>query len=322
MQLVPVAPVPAPARAPTFEANGKSLSLFRHRDTWVCRARDLGRLLDYVDDGKKLVSKIGGGWSVDFDEGVDFFKGVADSATPLKNAQPHELILTPAGINLVCLLTRKPLGREIRRWLSREVMIQIAETGSYSPTGTNLDTREILERLAALDAGNAQLLASNARLELLVEQLVQRSGKLPAPRVNAALALPQPRSEAETEELAMALLCEVARRSSAGLLEGHVHCNGTRIGFLPAHVESIVRSSSLPLRDVVKRWVARGAMLLAGDRVPRIDRGVKIPSVQKGVKTRSPFGFAPGQTVRLFVFQIAALRELVAVAESQVSAKH
>lgn len=136
--LIPAQTQAADSEAPVFRWGDKSITLFRHNDAWVCTARELGRMLDYADDGRRLVTKITGAWKDDFIAGSDTYWSeianevhqVTGSVQPVKRP---ELLLTRDGINGVCLLSRKPIGVEIRQWLRREVMPQIAATGSYIP---------------------------------------------------------------------------------------------------------------------------------------------------------------------------------------------
>jgi prophage antirepressor-like protein len=161
---------------PVFEADGKRLALDRVLDDWGCKARDLGRLLGYAADGGKLVDKIGGAWKDEFVEGVDF---VREAITDSVIARTSALLLTRSGINLVCILTRKPLGREIRRWLASDVMIQIADSGSY---GSTLTTRE-----TDLSALVDQVTRQSAAIEQLAREVAAlrtQAPALPAPKLS------------------------------------------------------------------------------------------------------------------------------------------
>lgn len=162
--------------APTFTANGKALTLRPVLDDWGCKARDLGRLLEYSNDGKNLLRKITTDWSDEMTEGVDFIRGsdgVSDSETPI---QAHELILTRSGINLVCILSKKPLGKEIRRWLASDVMVKIADTGAYVapnaslPAGVTIDANFFVSLMSSI----------NSTLNLLTQTL-ERQNSRPAP---------------------------------------------------------------------------------------------------------------------------------------------
>lgn len=150
---------------PIFEADGKRLALHRVGNDWGCKARELGRLLGYAGEGRKLVDKVSGDWSSEFVEGVDFVRGsggVTESVTPV---QSHEIVLTRSGINLVCLLSKKPLGRALRRWLASDVLVQIAATGSYGATAA-LDVQTIATAVAQAVVGALTPLLTAGQLRL------------------------------------------------------------------------------------------------------------------------------------------------------------
>ena len=63
--------MPAPKRI-NSEFEGKTLATltYQGRPCWI--ARDIGRVLDYSRDGRRLVAKIAGKWSYEFIEGHDY----------------------------------------------------------------------------------------------------------------------------------------------------------------------------------------------------------------------------------------------------------
>lgn len=74
------------------------------------------------------------------------------------------LVLTESGVNLVCIKTEKPAGRALRRWLAREVLPSIRQTGAYqqpasapvSPSASSPSPQPTLrERLAMTRQMNA-----------------------------------------------------------------------------------------------------------------------------------------------------------------------
>lgn len=135
---------------PTFRTeDGQELVLRPVGDDWGCKARELGRLLGYADEGRKLVDKIGAAWKDEFVEGVDFVRKINEITDSVMRP---EIVITRSGINLVCILTRKPLGRQIRRWLASDVMVQIADTGSYGQPSASPQAIAALVRDAVREA--------------------------------------------------------------------------------------------------------------------------------------------------------------------------
>lgn len=208
---------PRPASAsnqdpPVFEHDGKRLPFFQLADgRWVCKARDLGRALGYATDGKGLLVTIRRDWEGEFEEGVEFkiakgqdMAGVEDSSTLNRRG---EMMLTREGVNIVCIKTDKPLGKAIRRWLSRDALIQIQDTGRYespgaapsSPLSSSSRPVQLMEDTIAraLDAGvTDECLArlTAARLELALGRTPElpplefKPKALPAPSYQTSLA--------------------------------------------------------------------------------------------------------------------------------------
>ena len=127
-----------------FEFQGRSVALltFKDRPAWV--ARDIGRAMEYGEDGKWFVTLLSGDWSDDFTPGVDFEK-LTDEALRDFNADAARgtdgvplgrgslVILYEPGLHKALLLSRQPRARAMRRWLAEEVMPQLARDGRYSP---------------------------------------------------------------------------------------------------------------------------------------------------------------------------------------------
>lgn len=51
--------------------------------------------------------------------------------TPTRGGARKLVVLTEEGVHLVCIKTEKPAGKQLRRWLAREVLPAIRQTGSY-----------------------------------------------------------------------------------------------------------------------------------------------------------------------------------------------
>lgn len=168
----PYPPTRGPSSPPVFVADdGQALPLFPVGEDWGCKARDLARLLGYANDGKNLTRKITKDWKGELLDGVDFIRGfnrVSDSETPVSSIQAHEIVLTRSGINMVCILTRKPMGAQIRRWLAEDVMIQIAETGSYGQPDPTQALTDVL--IPTLQSITTALQSITARLDAMEQR--------------------------------------------------------------------------------------------------------------------------------------------------------
>jgi prophage antirepressor-like protein len=54
---------------------------------------------------------------------------------PTRGGARKLIVLTEAGVHLVCIKTEKPAGKRLRRWLAREVLPAIRRTGGYQAPG-------------------------------------------------------------------------------------------------------------------------------------------------------------------------------------------
>lgn len=274
---VPRLPDPARhANAPVFEADGKRLVLDRVLDDWGCRARDLGRVLDYAADGGKLVDKIGGAWKDEFAEGVDFIRGSSAITDSVIAGQTAPLILTRSGINLVCILTRKPLGRQIRHWLARDVMTQIADTGSYSSTLTTreADLSALTDAVSAIVPALTAITTTLAALGARVAALETRSESAPAPTTGKGKAyFDQLRAEMATKKTPEGALQALVDSGLRGQ-PSHGNSKVRYLAFDPADIERVTGS-----RSVISEWAARG--WLVGEGPAHLTRKVMVVGVRK-----------------------------------------
>jgi len=118
---------------PVFEVDGKP--------NWI--AKQVGAALGYAGDGRELPQSITQKWSDEFVEGDDFillrgkelrdFKELCSlgGGSPLSPNTPHLMLLTEEGVYNCAILSRKPAGRRLRKWLKTEVLPQIARSGKY-----------------------------------------------------------------------------------------------------------------------------------------------------------------------------------------------
>lgn len=106
-----------------FEGHQVPIVMYRGEPTWP--ARDVGRAMGYEGSGDRFVQAITHDWSEEIEEGFGYHR-----AEPAKSAGSDvcrsggrsPILLTEPGIYLACLLSKKPAGRRLRRWLATEVL--------------------------------------------------------------------------------------------------------------------------------------------------------------------------------------------------------
>lgn len=138
---------------------------------WI--ARQVGEALGYPEPAR-LVTLVTGEWSTELVEGTDYRKLTGEDLATVKAAlgpdvidprTPSLLLLTQSGVFAAALLSRQPAAARLRRWLSAEVLPQIAHTGAYTPPETTTapaprrDARD--ERLAWLAELRARMVVSD-----------------------------------------------------------------------------------------------------------------------------------------------------------------
>lgn len=120
-------------------------------------AREVGSALGYQDDGKRLSRSITADWSDDFILGRDYHLLTGDDLAALKAMAPEVvdprtpslLLLTESGLYLATMLSKKPAGRRLRRWLADEVLPSLRRGELAAPgTSTTDATLEALFDLA------------------------------------------------------------------------------------------------------------------------------------------------------------------------------
>jgi prophage antirepressor-like protein len=133
--------VPADLR---FQGRSLTLAHYRGRPVWI--AREIGRVLGYGNDGRRLLTSMRQRWADELFEGQDFLvltgdelagfrQVVTDSVTtpeaPSLKSAPSLTLLFETGLHLICLKSRKPLGRVLRRWLASEALPWLYRGGAH-----------------------------------------------------------------------------------------------------------------------------------------------------------------------------------------------
>ena len=100
-------------------------------------ARTVGDRLGYEEKG--LTTNIGRNWADEMDEGVDYLilkggrlkklKSLVDDLSTSRT--PSLMLLSREGVNMVCMLSKKPVGKRMRRWLASDVLPAIQDDGKY-----------------------------------------------------------------------------------------------------------------------------------------------------------------------------------------------
>ena len=170
-----------------FEFEGQSVTTYFIDDRPCWLARDVGVLLGYSHGGKRLANKVAGEWAEEFVANTDFlrldgkllssFKLLLEGTDSVPSMTNSSLtVLFESGVNLASMLTRKPLGRRLRRWLAEEVLPALRRTGRYEVPAAEHAPRVELRQLR-----EERLRMREERLRDQEERLV-RSGKAGAVR--------------------------------------------------------------------------------------------------------------------------------------------
>ena len=216
-------------------------------------ARDVGRVLGYHGDGRKLVNKITQDWAAEFIEGTDFVRLTGKKLrefNELRFEGPESgpsnsrslLVLTEQGANLACMLTKKPIGVQMRRWLASDLLPKLRRGDvdgvmraaghdaprASTPTPSTPVPVWDMPGLSARDAAihrrfTAKLLREVAHLPTVIgahrQALMVRAAEVASgvPMVNA-LPAPDPEPEWTTEQLMEMFKDEFGFSSSASTL--------------------------------------------------------------------------------------------------------
>ncbi|WP_437948702.1 hypothetical protein WME98_50125 [Sorangium sp. So ce296] len=150
----------------TSQFEGHELTTYVFRGRVCVIAAQVGKILDYADDGKKLVDVIRDKWGDEFIAGHDFevlegdalrgFKAAAGDTLPgWVSSTARLMVLYESGFDLVFTKTEKPAGRRLRRLLVDEVIPRLRRGEPVLPKAqpapsTLVDDQESQIRLLAL----------------------------------------------------------------------------------------------------------------------------------------------------------------------------
>lgn len=167
-----------------FEFEGHPVAPITYKGQPMWPAREVGKALGYEDDDR-FVQAITHDWAEEIEEGVGFLRFVGDELATIQRLRndPADsagsnvgrggarslVMLTEPGIFLACLLSKKPAGKRLRRWLATEVLPTLARGGAVGGTqGEGLS--RLAQRVCDLEAQAVNMQANwEAVRFLLVE---------------------------------------------------------------------------------------------------------------------------------------------------------
>jgi len=153
----------APARINSeFEGQTLVTLTYEGRPCWV--ALEIGRILGYSRDGRRLIHKINDKWHDELVEDHDYtvlrgedleeFKAellVGDAGARKKKHRPPMLLLFEPGLHLVLSKSGKPAGQRLRRFLLDDVLPRLAASHKAWPRPTPTSTLFVPHQGRALD---------------------------------------------------------------------------------------------------------------------------------------------------------------------------
>jgi prophage antirepressor-like protein len=218
-------PAPAPAAPLVRTFDGHPVTVVEWQGRQIFFVDEIAAALGY-DAPRYLTDQLSREWSDEAEEGVeivtltngdikaieqirnDSVKTTESNPTPTRGGARKLIVLTEAGVNLVCIKTEKPAGKALRRWLAREVLPSIRQTGSYQ-TGKTKAPRgpSLLQQMKATqDSAERMLrLKTIGKLEasrLIVDAAETVCGPLPSMRAVLDRIASQQRQETESAEAA------------------------------------------------------------------------------------------------------------------------
>jgi len=240
-----------------FEGRPFTTVLRGGQPVWI--AREVGRALDYSEDGKGLVHLIRHDWAEEFDataivkltgsELRDFSAALdGEESSPSRGGRRSLLLLTEKGLWLACLLSRKPEGRRLRQWVAERVLPALRKTGVYEIAETVAPRPDARLDHALAREGRLQA-AQKARGWRSAATLARKLGKGPrlvqyyearAAAIETGEELPQLLPVLEertwtTAQIAAELAEDYGRKVSASVLGRHVVSPRRAELQIPAH---------------------------------------------------------------------------------------
>lgn len=155
-----------------FEGQPLATLTYKGQPAWI--ARQIGRRLDYADNGKRLVTLVRREWGSEFVEGRDYVMLSGDDLAALKgmlglgaqdvpSRAPSLMLLLEPGLHLVLVKTDKPIGQRLRQFLSLRVLPQLVRDGRYAPERAVVEGRIVVVASAYANEGSPAT-AREARL--------------------------------------------------------------------------------------------------------------------------------------------------------------
>ena len=155
--------MPAPSRINSeFEGKTFATLTYQGRPCWV--AIEIGRILGYSRDGRRLIHKINDKWHDELVEDHDYtvlrgeeleeFKAsmlVGDAGARMKQRRPPLMLLFEPGLHLVLSKSGKPAGQRLRRLLLDDVLPRMYAKHKTWPRQTPTSTLFVPHKGRALD---------------------------------------------------------------------------------------------------------------------------------------------------------------------------
>lgn len=176
--------------------HGHPLSFYMFRGRPCAIAADVGRALEYANEGKALPDVIRKHWAEEMIEGKDFdvlsgshlreFKALLDVTDAASVSRvPNLMVLHESGIDLVCIKTEKPLGKKLRRFLADEVLPKLRRGEPILPRYADALSGKLemlLARMASSETAVATLRAELAKVTADAEASTALLAKIYAPK--------------------------------------------------------------------------------------------------------------------------------------------
>lgn len=163
-----------------FEGNNVSTITYKGRPCWL--VKEIGEVLGYPPQG--LVKRILDEWANEVEDGVEIAKlsgkeldefrsvynglhvAIPGNGTAKLSPKARSItLLYEPGLYLVLAKTNKPKGRRFRKFISREVMPQVARDGHYIPGRSVGGDGSLTDKDEALMARERRLSAREDRLD-------------------------------------------------------------------------------------------------------------------------------------------------------------